>query len=109
LQRPDPNNLPGGDIKPHRAERGRVVGSPGDNLLAEFSSIVDAAECAVEIQKVLKAKNDELPENRRVEFRISINLGDVIEEGERIFGDGVNIAARMIPLIKHAFIFMNLR
>jgi len=86
-----------------------VVGSPGDNLLAEFSSIVDAAECAVEIQKVLKAKNDELPENRRVEFRISINLGDVIEEGERIFGDGVNIAARMIPLIKHAFIFMNLR
>ena len=75
--------------------RGRVVDSPGDNLLAEFSSVVDAAQCAVEIQQVLKAKNSELPENRRMEFRIGINLGDVIEEGERIYGDGVNIAARV--------------
>ena len=74
---------------------GRVVDSPGDNLLAEFSSVVDATQCAVEIQKVLKAKNDELPENRRMEFRIGINLGDVIQEGDRIYGDGVNIAARI--------------
>jgi adenylate cyclase len=75
--------------------RGRVVDSPGDNLLAEFVSVVDAVQCAVEIQRVFKAKNAELPENRRMEFRIGINLGDVIEEGERIYGDGVNIAARI--------------
>jgi adenylate cyclase len=75
--------------------RGRVVDSPGDNLLAEFSSVVDAVQCAVEIQQVLKAKNAELPENRRMKFRIGINLGDVIEEGERIYGDGVNIASRV--------------
>ena len=75
--------------------RGRVVDSPGDNLLAEFASVVDAVESAVEIQKELKAKNEELPEDRRMEFRIGINLGDVIEEGERIYGDGVNIAARI--------------
>jgi len=75
--------------------RGRVVDSPGDNLLAEFSSVVDAMQCAVEIQQVLRAKNDELPETRRMKFRIGINLGDVIEEGERIYGDGVNIAARI--------------
>jgi adenylate cyclase len=75
--------------------RGRVVDSTGDNLLAEFASVVDAVQAAVEIQKVLRAKNSLLPENRRMEFRIGINLGDVIEEGERIFGDGVNIAARL--------------
>jgi TolB-like protein/Flp pilus assembly protein TadD len=75
--------------------RGRVVDSPGDNVLAEFASVVDAVESAVEIQKELKAKNAELPENRRMEFRIGINLGDVVEEGERIYGDGVNIAARI--------------
>jgi hypothetical protein len=69
--------------------RGRVVDSTGDNLLAEFASVVDAVQAAVEIQQVLRAKNSLLPENRRMEFRIGINLGDVIEEGERIFGDGV--------------------
>jgi adenylate cyclase len=78
-----------------RKYQGRVVDSPGDNVLAEFSSVVDAVESAVEIQKELKAKNEELPEDRRMEFRIGINLGDVIEEGERIYGDGVNIAARI--------------
>ena len=75
--------------------RGRVVDTPGDNLLAEFSSVVDAVECSAEIQKDLEAKNAELPERRRMEFRIGINLGDVIEDGERIYGDGVNIAARV--------------
>ncbi len=75
--------------------RGRVVDSPGDNVLAEFGSVVDAVQCAVEIQRVLKARNAELPENRRMEFRIGVNLGDVIEEAERIYGDGVNIAARV--------------
>ena len=77
---------------------GRVVDAPGDNLLAEFASVVDAVECSVEIQKELKAQNAELPENRRMEFRIGVNLGDVIEEGERIYGDGVNIAARLESL-----------
>jgi len=75
--------------------RGRVVDTPGDNLLAEFASVVDAVQCAVEIQRVLKANNAELAENRRMEFRIGVNLGDVIEEGDRIYGDGVNIAARI--------------
>jgi len=75
--------------------RGRVVDATGDNLMAEFASVVDSVQCAVEIQQVLRAKNALLPENRRMEFRIGINLGDVIEEGDRIYGDGVNIAARL--------------
>ena len=78
-----------------RKHRGRVVDSPGDNLLAEFLSVVDAVRCAVEIQEELRVRNAELPENRRMEFRIGINLGDVVEEGERIYGDGVNITARV--------------
>ena len=77
---------------------GRVVDSPGDNILSEFASVVDAVQCAVEIQKVLKAKNEDLPENRRMIFRIGVNLGDVIHEGERIYSDGVNIAARIESL-----------
>ncbi len=77
---------------------GRVVDTPGDNVLAEFASVVDAVECGVEIQKELKTRNGELPENRRMEFRIGVNLGDVIEEGDKIYGDGVNIAARMESL-----------
>ena len=75
--------------------RGRVVDSPGDNLLSEFSSVVDAVQCAVEIHEVIRAKNEELPEDCRMLFRIGVNLGDVIEEGDRIYGDGVNIAARL--------------
>jgi adenylate cyclase len=74
---------------------GRVVDAPGDNILAEFVSVVDAVECAVEIQRELKVANTELPENRRMEFRIGINLGDVIAEAERIYGDGVNVTARI--------------
>ena len=75
--------------------RGRVVDSPGDNLLAEFGSVVDAVRCAVEIQEELRVRNAELPENRRMQFRIGINLGDVVQEEERIYGDGINIAARV--------------
>ncbi len=75
--------------------RGRVVDSPGDNLLAEFASVVDAVRCAVEIQQELKVRNAELPDQRRMEFRIGFNLGDVVVEEERIYGDGVNIAARL--------------
>jgi adenylate cyclase len=75
--------------------RGRVVDSPGDNILAEFASVVDAVQCAVAAQNEFKTRNAELPENRRMEFRIGINLGDVIEEENRIYGDGVNITARV--------------
>jgi adenylate cyclase len=78
--------------------RGRVVDAPGDNLLAEFASVVDAVRCAVEIQQELKVKNAELPEHRQMQFCIGINLGDVIVEGERLYGDGVNIAARLESL-----------
>lgn len=78
--------------------RGRVLDSPGDNLLAEFASVVDAVQCAVSVQKEFTARNAGLPENRRMEFRIGINLGDVIQEGDRIYGDGVNIAARLESL-----------
>jgi adenylate cyclase len=74
--------------------RGRVVDSPGDNLLAEFPSVVEAVQCAVAIQRELRVRNAELPPHR-MEFRIGINLGDVITDGERIYGDGVNIAARL--------------
>jgi adenylate cyclase len=82
-------------IKQHR---GRVIDSPGDNLLAEFASVVDAVQCGVAVQNELKARNADLPENRRMQFRIGINLGDVIDEGDRIYGDGVNIAARLESL-----------
>jgi TolB-like protein/class 3 adenylate cyclase/cytochrome c-type biogenesis protein CcmH/NrfG len=82
--------------------RGRVVDSPGDNILAEFTSVVDAVNCAVEIQRELAERNMGLPENRRMQFRIGINLGDVLEEGKRIYGDGVNIAARMESLAEAA-------
>jgi adenylate cyclase len=75
--------------------RGRVVDSPGDNILAEFISVVDTVNCAVEIQRELAERNADLPHERKMQFRIGVNLGDVIQEGERIYGDGVNIAARM--------------
>jgi adenylate cyclase len=74
---------------------GRVVDSPGDNLLAEFASAVDAVQGAVEIQHELQRRNMELPDERKMEYRIGINVGDVIIEGERLYGDGVNIAARL--------------
>jgi adenylate cyclase len=78
--------------------RGRVVDSPGDNLLAEFSSVVAAVQCSVSIQEDLTARNADLSVDRRMEFRIGVNLGEVIVEGDRIYGDGVNIAARVQEL-----------
>ncbi|UCF64511.1 MAG: tetratricopeptide repeat protein [bacterium] len=77
---------------------GRVVDSPGDNLLAEFNSAVHAVECAVKIQNELKIQNQKLPQSLRMELRIGINLGDVIEDGDHIYGDGVNITARIQSL-----------
>jgi len=75
--------------------RGRLVDATGDNLLAEFPSAVDSVNCAVEIQREIFEQNAKLPENRRMRFRMGLNLGDVVEKGESIYGDGVNIAARM--------------
>jgi len=92
-----------GTLKSHRqritekieAFDGRLMDSPGDNVLAEFSSIVDAVSCAVQIQEALEEQNKDLPEIRRMAFRIGVNLGDVVQDGHRIHGDWVNIAARI--------------
>ena len=74
---------------------GRVVDAPGDNMLAEFASAVEAVQCAVNIQKAFKMKNEDLPENKRLQFRIGINIGDIVQDGDSIFGAGVNVAARI--------------
>jgi adenylate cyclase len=81
-----------------REHRGRVVDAPGDNLLAEFPTALDAVRCAVEVQAVLRARNASLSAERRMDFRIGVHMGDVAAEGERIYGDGVNIAARLEAL-----------
>ena len=93
-----------GLIKSHR---GRGAGFSGDSVLAEFASVVDAVQCAVEIQHALAAKNSSVSETRRMDFRIGINLGDVIEEGDTIYGDGVNIAARLESLADAGGIFIS--
>jgi adenylate cyclase len=80
--------------------QGRVVDTAGDNLLAEFSSVVDAVQSAVAIQRELKARNAKLPETRKMEFRIGINIGDVIQEGDRIYGDGVNNSSKVGGIIR---------
>jgi adenylate cyclase len=77
---------------------GRFVNSAGDSVLAEFASVVNAVQCAVEIQSTLKAENASIPPERRMEFRIGVNLGDVMVDGEQIYGDGVNVAARLESL-----------
>jgi adenylate cyclase len=77
---------------------GRFVNSAGDSVLAEFASVVNAVQCAVETQGALKVENANLPRERRMEFRIGINLGDVIVDGEQLYGDGVNVAARLESL-----------
>lgn len=84
-----------GFIQQHR---GRVIATGGDSVLAEFASVVDAVRCAVGIQEELKDRNKDLTEGRRMEFRIGVNLGDVVEEGDNILGDGVNVAARVQSL-----------
>jgi adenylate cyclase len=80
------------------AHGGRIVGTAGDSVLADFSSVVDALSCAVEMQRASRTVNDPLPANRRLELRIGVNLGDVIVDSDDIFGDGVNIAARLEAL-----------
>jgi len=78
--------------------RGRIVKTTGDGLLAEFPSVVDVVRCAVELQREMALRNADIPETRRVEFRIGINLGDIIIDEHDIYGDGVNVAARLEAL-----------
>ena len=91
------------DLKGHQAvilplvgrHGGRIIDTAGDGILAEFPSVIGATECAVEIQHVMTVRNEEVPEHRRMRFRIGINLGDVIHDETRIYGDGINVAARL--------------
>src|SRR5262245_27912429 len=86
-------------LNPKIAEhRGRVVKNTGDGLLAEFASVVDAVRCAAEVQRAMADRNAETPEDKRITFRVGINLGDVIAEPDDIYGDGVNVAARLEAL-----------
>src|SRR6201987_596362 len=82
-------------VKEHR---GRIVKTPGDGLLIEFASVVDAVRCAVDVQREMAERNADVPSDRRLEFRIGINVGDIIKDGRDIYGDGVNVAARLEPL-----------
>src|SRR3984893_13770732 len=77
------------------AHSGRIVKTTGDGMLAEFANVVDAVRCAAEVQRAMIDREAGMPEDRRIRFRIGINLGDVIVDGDDIFGDGVNIAARL--------------
>jgi class 3 adenylate cyclase/pimeloyl-ACP methyl ester carboxylesterase len=91
------------DLKAHQAVvmplvgryGGRIIDTAGDGILAEFPSVINATECAVEIQTVMATRNEGVPESRRMQFRIGINLGDVIHDETRIYGDGINVAARL--------------
>src|SRR5246127_3946340 len=86
-------------VNPKIAEhRGRIVKTTGDGLLAEFPSVVDAVRCAAEVQRAMLDREPDLPDEQRIRYRIGINLGDVIADGDDIFGDGVNVAARLESL-----------
>src|ERR1700730_15667776 len=88
-------------IEPKIAEhRGRIVKNTGDGFLAEFASVVNAVQCAVEMQRGMAERNAAIPPEKRIEFRVGINLGDVIAEPNDIYGDGVNVAARLEALVE---------
>ena len=87
--------------------RGRIVKTTGDGMLVEFASVVDALRCAVEVQRGMAERNRETPTDRRIEFRVGINLGDVMMDGEDIYGDGVNIAARLEGIAEPAGIYLS--
>ena len=91
-------------IKEHR---GRIVKTTGDGLLVEFASVVDAMRCAVEVQQGMAERNAGVPEERRIQFRIGVNLGDIIKDGRDIYGDGVNVAARLEALAEPGGICVN--
>jgi adenylate cyclase len=81
-----------------RSYRGRIVKNTGDGALVVFGSVVDAVRCAIEVQQVMAVRNTTVPQDRRIEFRVGVNLGDVIVEPDDIYGDGVNVAARLESL-----------
>jgi adenylate cyclase len=81
-----------------REHRGRIVKTTGDGMLVEFASVVDAVRCAAELQRAMVDRNAEISEDKRITFRIGVNLGDIIVDGDDIYGDGVNIAARLEAL-----------
>src|SRR6266536_1076723 len=94
-------------LKAHRKElvdpkitehRGRIVKTTGDGMHVEFGSVVDAVRCAVDIQRCMVGRNSEVPTEKRIQFRVGINLGDIIIDGDDIYGDGVNVAARLEAL-----------
>jgi len=83
-------------VEPKISEhRGRIVNTTGDGMLVEFASVVDALRCAIEIQRGMVERNTEVPSAERIEFRVGINVGDIIIDGSDIYGDGVNVAARL--------------
>src|SRR6201987_6565885 len=81
-----------------KERRGRIVKTTGDGLLIEFASVVDAVRCAVDVQREMAERNADVPPDRRLELRMGINVGDIIKDGRDIYGDGVNVAARLEPL-----------
>ena len=94
-------------LKAHRRELidpkikkhgGRIVKTTGDGILIEFPSVIEAVRCAVEVQRGMVDRNADVPQDKRIEFRVGINLGDIVVEGKDIYGDGVNIAARLEAL-----------
>ena len=89
--------------------RGRIVKTTGDGLLVEFASVVDAVRCALDVQRGMAERNTDIPQEKRIEFRIGINVGDIIVDGSDIFGDGVNVAARLEGLAEPGGIFVSSR
>jgi len=87
--------------------RGRIVKTTGDGLLVEFASVVDAVRCAVEVQQAMSERDTDVAADSRIELRIGINLGDVIVEGDDLYGDGVNIAARIEALADPGGVFVS--
>src|SRR5215470_6172152 len=101
-------------LKAHRSEMidpkiaeygGRIVKTTGDGLLLEFPSVVEAVRCAVDVERGMAQRNADVPPERRIEFRVGINVGDIILDGEDIYGDGVNVAARLQALAEPGQIF----
>jgi len=89
------------------AHHGRIVKTTGDGMLVEFASVVDAVRCAVEVQRGMAERNSDVPVERRIEFRIGINLGDIISDENDIYGDGVNVAARIEALAEPGGIYLS--
>jgi class 3 adenylate cyclase len=105
-------------LKEHRRElvdpkitehRGRIVKTTGDGMLVEFASVVDALRCAVEVQRGMAERNADVPQDERIEFRVGINVGDIIIDGDDIYGDGVNVAARLEGLAEPGGICVSAR